>query len=82
MSLFSISDIGRFIVHNKSNSKTRCLNCLCSEPRMCFRENQHKVKEPFLKLHQQESLFVMVHPGKNFRELSPRTSLTEAEMFL
>ena len=55
-----------------------------SEPGICFRENQNKVKGPFLKLLHQESFFVMLHRGKNFKELDPRPLLTEAaiQMFL
>ena len=54
------------------------LTSLCSEPRICFRENQNKEKEPFLKVALSEHFFVMLHRGKNFRELHHRLSLTEA----
>ena len=49
-----------------------------SEPRICFRKNQNKVEEPFLKLLHHEMFYVMLHRGKNFRELDLRSSLTEA----
>ena len=53
------------------------------EPRICFRERQNKV-EAFLKLLYQEIFLVMLYCHKNFRELDPKPSLTEAviEMFL
>ena len=59
------------------------LKCLRSELRICPRENQNKVKEPFVKLLQQESFFVTLHHGENFGEFDPRPSLTETviEMF-
>ena len=59
------------------------LKCLHSELRICPRENQNKVKEPFVKLLQQESFFVTLHHGENFGEFDPRPSLTETviEMF-
>ena len=59
------------------------LKRLRSELKICSRENQDEVKEPFVKLLQQESFFVMLHHGENFREFDPRPSLTETviEMF-
>ena len=41
-----------------------------SEPRICIRENQNKVKEPLLKL-------LYLYRWKNFRELDPRSSVTD-----
>ena len=59
---------------------------MCSEPRICFRENQNKEQELFFKVALSGKFFCNASSwrGKNFRELDHRLSLTEAatEMFL
>ena len=58
-----------FALHANSTRSQWGLKRLSSEPRTCLRENENKVKEAFLKLFHQESFFVMLYCGKNFREL-------------
>ena len=55
----TVTDSDKVISWNKSEKRSRWrLKRLGSEPRICFRENQNKVKEPLLKL---------LCRGKNFR---------------
>ena len=68
---------------NSARSRWR-LKPLLSEPGISFRENQYKVKENVLNLLHQGSILVMLHRGKNFRELdsSPSPTKADIEMFL
>ena len=45
------------------------LSCLCSELRICLRQNQNKEKKLLLKKLHHKHLLLMLYQSKNFREL-------------
>ena len=50
------------------------LSCLCSELRICLRQNQNKEKKLLLKKLHHKHLLLMLYQSKNFRELSQTVS--------